>query len=259
MNTNDPKDPDMDGVDSPGDESPFQPFNLLGGGIVAPSIRLPNGEVIFLSDWIWGSLYSAAVVMPYGEGYDELCPFASGRSQQLAGAPAGEFATSSHSNIPRSGDNGLPNGWEMFVSGWRAQCSLPLEQPVVDFASDCFAEFQYNGKMYGQGRLIDLLLGASALAGEGGAPNLPIHMRPHLSYGVVLRPMKKAASDDFRAYLRTRTPCADPTVIAELEQLARLAGGNVGSEITRIQKKLQPGKRATFWIGIDGYIKRTVV
>lgn len=254
MNTNEPKDPEVDGTDEAGSESPF---NLMGNGGL-PSIKLPNGEVLFLSDWIYGSLYSAAVVMPYGEGYSELCPFASGRSQQLAGGPAGELATAAHSNLPRNGDNGLPMGWEMYVSGWKAQCSLALEQPVVDFASDCFAQFQYNGKTYGECRLIDLLLGASPLAGEGGAPNLPVHMRTHLSYGVVLRSMKQAAVDDFRAYLRTGKSGADPTIIAELEQLARLAGGNIGVEIKRIQQKLQPGKRATFWIGLEGYIKRTV-
>ncbi len=229
------------------------------GSHPAPRITLPSGEVIYLADWIYGSLYAAAVVQPYGDAYDMLEPFAAGRSQQLAGAPAGENATSAHTNIPRNGDNGLPRDWEMYVSGFQAKCSLPLEQPVVDFASDCATQFVYNGIIYGQCRLIDLLLGSVFLSGEGGALKLPIHMKENLSYGIKLIPQSKAGMDSFQAYLRSGATSVDPTVIAELDQLSRIAAPPIGAEIKRIQAKLQPGKRATFWLGIDGYIKRTVV
>lgn len=248
----------QDGSDEAGEIPPFNPVFKYEQG--KPFITLPDGSVIALHDWAYGSFYTAAVISPYGSDYNRLEPFSSGRSQQLIGGGPDERATTAHTNVPRSGDSGLPNGWEMFVFGWRAQCSLPLEQSVMDFAADCLVEFSYNAKMYRQCLLSELLIGGGSLASEPGEPSMPVHMRSQLSYGVSITPQTKAAYDNFRAYLRGQgAPNVDPTVIAELEQLARLAGGNIGGEITRIQKKLQPGKRATFWFGLEGYIKRTVV
>lgn len=252
------EEPEQDGTDDPGIPPAFNPVYSMKGG--SPFIRLPDGSTIALSDWVYGSFYSAAVVMPYGEeGYSNLEFFANGRSQQLAGAPAGELASYAHTNVVRSGDNGLPIDWEMIVYSWRAQCSLPLEQPVIDYAAECMLQFDYNGKMYRQCRLIELLLGGAELTSKAGTPSLPIHMRQHLQYKVNMVPQSRAVVDRFQEYLRSKTPSVDATVLSELGQLARLAPAPLAAEITRIQKKLQPGRRATFWVSLEGYIKRTIV
>jgi hypothetical protein len=185
----------------------------------------------------------------------------------------------------------------MLVYGWRATASVPLEQPVIDFASQCSVRFNYNLMARLETTLLELLFCGCSVSAQPWALDLPIRMHPGLSYGMVMQCDSSSAWESLRRYLLERGPATvdaaviaqfeqlgrfaggsvgeeleriknklkpgrvdsvDPEILAELQQLARLADGNVGREILRVQKQLQPGRVATFWGHIEGYIKRVV-
>src|SRR3954470_6956363 len=88
-------------------------------------------------------IYSSFVIDPWGAG-SQWNTFSYSRSQDLLGAPPGVKAGRSHTNVPRSGDMGLPKDWEMAVESWHATLSVPLDQVVLDWAAESFAQFEYN-------------------------------------------------------------------------------------------------------------------
>jgi hypothetical protein len=226
---------------------PKMPFDF-------PTFKLPDGSTITLSDMVYQSMRSAFVVRPWGnEEHWDL--FTAGRGQDIPGAAPGTKATRAHTNIPRSGDSGLPKDWEALVCRWRASLNVPLEQPVLDWASETSVQYEYNGKYYADETLADLLFGTQSLGGEA----LPIHMRENLSYKVHVETSDKRTLEALRTWLRGPGAEAVRDALTELDTVARLADGKIADAIRHVQAKLQPGRQLVGWIHLEGLLKRCIV
>lgn len=83
---------------------------------VAPgttTITLPDGSTIALADWIDDKIYGS-VQLANGQT-TPVEAFSSARSQVIPGGT--RVQTRVDTNVPRSGDNGLPKDWEMLIYG----------------------------------------------------------------------------------------------------------------------------------------------
>ena len=145
---------------------------------VAPgttTITLPNGQTVSIEDWIDDKLYST-VQFTNGQT-TPVEAFVTGRSQPVSGGT--RAATRVDTNVPRSGDTGLPMSWEMYVYGigikmvrvMRAPTAAPTAPTLADSAgafSDppqlrtlfnvdrvTYLEFVYNDKRYTYGVMQD--------------------------------------------------------------------------------------------------------
>jgi hypothetical protein len=145
---------------------------------VAPgttTITLPNGQTVSIEDWIDDKLYST-VQLTNGQT-TPVEAFVSGRSQPISGGT--RTSTRVDTNVPRSGDTGLPMSWEMYIYGigikpvraMRGPTAAPssptlndgsgaLSNPVqlqtlfnVDRVT--YLEFAYNDKKYTYGVMQD--------------------------------------------------------------------------------------------------------
>jgi hypothetical protein len=184
------------------------------------TLKLADGSVIKLANFFWGDLRSAFIFDPKVD-CSEWSLFTYMKGAPITGAS--DYSTRAHTNVPRSGHQGLPRDWEMLVYQWSAKSSLPLGEAMMEFASNCDVQFLYNDKIYRDTTLDDLILGTSDLSGMNriGRPSTPIHMREHLMYEVVIR-CGSVAREKFRQHLiETRT-------------------------------------RATVWVKIEGLIQSTV-
>ena len=227
-------------------------------GIVPPpepgrTFRLPNGVVLDLSEWMSESFRSAFFVEPYTLDKEwEL--FTYGRGAPIPGTD--RTATRALTNLPRSGDSGLPRGWEMYVLQWRAMVNMPLEQPILDWASETSVQFEYNSKFYGQTTLLDLLLGARAI----GDP-MPIHVRENLGFRAAVTTDNEKAVETLRTWLRG-SAIADSVreAATELDTIIRMQSDeNVRAALRHVQAKLQPGRVLTAWVHLEGPIKRVIL
>ena len=193
---------------------------------VAPgttTITLPDGTTVALSDWIDDKLYGTIQLV--NAQNNQLIAFANGRSQPIPGGT--RIQTRVDTNIPRSGEAGLPKDWEVLVYGWgikivramRANAAgavvLPdgagaLSDPVDQrtfFNLDrvLFFEYRYNDKQYTQGVLEDYPQGggnnlvttnAAREQVTNGTPSprdrvalvLPVHERENLGYQGIFSP-----------------------------------------------------------------------
>lgn len=83
---------------------------------VAPgttTFTLPNGQVVSIEDWIDDKLYST---VQFRNGQTSpVEAFVAGRSQPIPGGR--RAATRVDTNVPRSGDTGLPQSWQMYIYG----------------------------------------------------------------------------------------------------------------------------------------------
>jgi hypothetical protein len=233
------------------------------GGIGLSELTLANGVRLSLADYIWGSLRSAFVVDPQGEG-DRWVAFSYGPSQRIAG---GSFtANRAHTNVPRNGDSGLPKDWAMFVRRWRAHCDMPLLTPLLNFAAETTVEFQYNNdKRYASSTLLDLLMGQQHIADDDTRPHadvmgLPVHMREGLNYEVVVECRSSTALDELREHLRQ--PLGVAADLERLEQLAidlnHDATRALAAEIARMRTRLPRPRPLLCWVHLEGYLLRVV-
>ena len=193
---------------------------------VAPgttTITLPDGTTVALSDWIDDKLYGT-IQLVNGQN-NQLIAFANGRSQPIPGGT--RIQTRVDTNIPRSGESGLPKDWEVLVYGWGIKMvramradnngavvladgagalSDPVDQRTF-FNLDrvLFFEYRYNDKQYSQGVIQDYPQGggnnlvttnAAREQVTNGIPSprdrvalvLPVHERENLSYQGVFSP-----------------------------------------------------------------------
>ena len=145
---------------------------------VAPgttTITLPNGQTVSIEDWIDDKLYST-VQLTNGQT-TPVEAFVSGRSQPISGGT--RTSTRVDTNVPRSGDTGLPMSWEMYVYGigikpvrvMRGTTASPANPALADgsgalsnpaqlqtlFNVDrvTYLEFSYNDKKYTYGVMQD--------------------------------------------------------------------------------------------------------
>ncbi len=145
---------------------------------VAPgttTITLPNGQTVSIEDWIDDKLYST-VQFTNGQT-TPVEAFVSGRSQVISGGA--RTSTRVDTNVPRSGDTGLPMSWEAYIYGigvkmvrvMRAPTAAPTAPTLADgsgalsdpptlrtlFNVDrvTYLEFAYNDKRYTYGVMQD--------------------------------------------------------------------------------------------------------
>jgi len=215
----------------------------------------PDGTTVQLVDFVRDNLRSAFAVTPYGTE-DRWEVFSNGRSQALEGDKS-RYMTRAHTNIPRSGDSGLPKDWEMLIDSWKAICPN-MSQVVLDWASETSACLIYNGKSYGDRTLLELLLDHPVLDTH------PVHIRENLSYGVHIDTCKPAALKALRNSLRGDSQ--NKAIVDELDILAQLGDQGPGPVtnvivhgIRKVQQKLQPSQSLTCWISLEGLMKRCVV
>lgn len=145
---------------------------------VAPgttTITLPNGQTVSIEDWIDDKLYST-VQFTNGQT-TPVEAFVAGRSQIISGGS--RTSTRVDTNVPRSGDTGLPMSWEAYIYGigvkmvrvMRAPTAAPTAPTLADgsgalsdppqlrtlFNVDrvTYLEFAYNDKRYTYGVMQD--------------------------------------------------------------------------------------------------------
>lgn len=193
---------------------------------VAPgttTIDLGGGKTISIEDWIDDKLYASAQLVNGQTTPVET--YVSGISQPI---PGGTRASSRvDTNVPRSGDVGLPQSWEMYIYGLGvkvtramranssgavtlADASGSLSNPptlATLFQIDrvTFLEFKYNEKSYTKGVMQDYPQGhgfnvfstnANFELAQNGVPSprdrnalvLPIWLRENLAYKMIFSP-----------------------------------------------------------------------
>lgn len=194
---------------------------------VAPgttTLKLPDGSVIALADWIDDKLYGSIELGNGDTGQIEA--FSNGRSQPIPGGNRSQ--TRVDTNVPRNGDNGLPKDWEALIYGWGIKFSRfmrpptggqhpvladtggalsdpPILRSVFDIDRVTFFAYEYNGKIYTSGVIQDYPTGhgfsvfstnpAFELANNGiPSPRdrvalvLPVHERENLGYKGLFQP-----------------------------------------------------------------------
>jgi len=194
---------------------------------VAPgttTLKLPDGSVIALADWIDDKLYGSIELGNGDTGQIEA--FSNGRSQPIPGGARSQ--TRVDTNVPRNGDNGLPKDWEALIYGWGIKFSRFMRPPtgssnptladtggalsdpptlrsVFDIDRVTFFAYEYNGKIYTSGVIQDYPTGhgfsvfstnpAFELANNGiPSPRdrvalvLPVHERENLGYKGLFQP-----------------------------------------------------------------------
>lgn len=193
---------------------------------VAPgttTLTLPTGQTVAISDWIDDKLYSTVQIVNGQTSPVEA--FTAGRSQPIPGGT--RASTRVDTNIPRNGDSGLPQSWEMYVYGIgvkmvRVMRPASGQQPTLadsggalsnpptlaslfQFDRVTYLEFSYNGKVYTYGVTQDYPQGhgfyvfstnsAFELA-QNGVPSprdrnamvLPIDLRENLGFKMSFQP-----------------------------------------------------------------------
>ena len=200
---------------------------MSGSVGVAPStttIQLQDGTTIALGDWVDDKLYGSGQFGNGTNGQVEI--FSVGRSQQIPGGNRRQ--TRVDTNVPRSGDTGLPKDFEMLIYGYAIQIVRAMRPPTGQtdpifadtggaFSDPCslrtmfdldrvlFFSFEFNGKtyttgvlqMYPQGHGFDVVTTQPATEiSQNGKPSprdrgaliLPVHMRENLGFRGVFQP-----------------------------------------------------------------------
>lgn len=187
------------------------------------TLVLPDGSVIALADWIDDKFFGAAQFNNGDSGQREV--FQNGRSQQIPGGT--RTMTSVDTNVPRTGDSGLPKDWEFLNYGWGigitrverpnlqgnivladgngALSNPPTYNTWFQFDRVTAFDYQYNNKSYttgvptdypqGQGLFTFATTSAFEIAGNGiPSPRdrvalvLPVHERENLSFRAIFSP-----------------------------------------------------------------------
>lgn len=120
---------------------------------VAPgttTITLPNGQTVSIEDWIDDKLYST-VQFTNGQT-SPVEAFVSGRSQPIPGGT--RASTRVDTNVPRSGDTGLPMSWEMYIYGIGVQMVRVMRAPTAAPTSPTLADG--NGALSNPPQLVTL-------------------------------------------------------------------------------------------------------
>jgi len=193
---------------------------------VAPgttTITMPNGQTVSIEDWIDDKLYST---VQFSNGQTTpVEAFVSGRSQPIPGGT--RAATRVDTNVPRSGDTGLPMSWEMYIygigvkmtrvmransggsvvlaDGSGALSDPPQLKTLFNVDRVTYLEFIYNDKRYTYGVMQDYPQGhgfnvfstnATFELAQNGIPSprdrnalvLPIWLRENLAYKLSYSP-----------------------------------------------------------------------
>ena len=140
---------------------------------VAPgttTLTLPDGTSIALADWVDDKFFGT--VQLNNNQTNQVIAFSNARSQPIPGGT--RIQTRVDTNIPRSGESGLPKDFEQLVYGWGlkfVRATRPNQgqpQPALDSFSDPIRqrtffnldrviafEYKYNDKSYTTGVIQD--------------------------------------------------------------------------------------------------------
>lgn len=148
-------------------------------------------------------------------------PFNTSLYTSLLGSVSNRPVLPTHSNMVRPGAMGLPQGWEMYIYQFRARTNEVLSQPVLDFASTVSARFTYNMRPYLDTNLMDLL-------------TMPTYSHDEL----------KARDNNIPIVIREMTEF-EFSVTAE-------------QPLEKFWEYLH-GREATFWLYLEGFLRRDVL
>ncbi len=126
--------------------------------------------------------------------------FASGRGHPVAGDPS-LLSGLAYTNIPRSGEVGLPMGWEAWIRRWRATINVRLvDGALLAWATETIAQLRFNDRVYAQGNLLELLAAPQSVYDDNNSAAFlqerydehptdlpgyrPMWIRENLSYGI---------------------------------------------------------------------------
>jgi hypothetical protein len=151
------------------------------------------------------SLYSCFTITAAASDQIEWDVFLQGKGHPVAG-DLGLIASYAHTNIPRSGETGIPMGWEAFIRQWRATMNVRfVDGPLLEWAQSTLCKLHFNGRTFSTAPLLDLLAAPQAVfedcdreaffsdrmqfpASTGAdLPGFrPMWIRENLSYGVTV-------------------------------------------------------------------------
>ncbi len=193
---------------------------------VAPgttTIQMADGKTISIEDWIDDKLYSTVQLVNQQSSPVEA--FIAGRSQPISGGT--RASTQVDTNVPRSGDSGLMQSWEMYIyslcvspvrvmrptaagavvlaDGSGALSNVPTLQTLLNVDRVTYLKFRYNEKDYSYGVMSDYPAGkgynvfstnAVFENANNGVPSprdrqalvLPIWLRENLAYKMSFSP-----------------------------------------------------------------------
>lgn len=185
------------------------------------------------------ALYSSLVITAEQQGHPPQWDlFSYGRSQMICGF--NEVATRIHTNVPRSGTVGLPMNWEAWITRWRAATSLRyVDDPIMDWAAETYAELRYNDRVEASLPLAELLLSPQPVGEQhnvsmrrvDGAQQ-PIGrylwIRENLGYEVRITPETRVAEQCFK---RLQEYLIEKTQTHRLTLWIRLEGEVIRSDI----------------------------
>jgi hypothetical protein len=200
---------------------------MQGSVGTAPStttLTLADGTTIALADWIDDKLYGSGEFRNASTAQIEI--FSVGRAAQIPGGRRNQ--TRVDTNVPRSGDTGLPKDFEMLVYGYAIKIVRVMRPPTGQtdpvFADGAgafsdpatlrtlfnldrvlFFTFEFNGKVYTSGTIQHYPQGhgytvfstnSSVELAQNGVPSprdrvalvLPVHMRENLGFRGIFQP-----------------------------------------------------------------------
>jgi len=196
----------------------------MGAVGVAPgttTIRLPDGRVVALTDWIDDKFYGTIEFQNADQ--QPILAFSTGLSQVIPGGT--RTSTELDTNLPRNGDSGLPQDWEFLCYGWgiklvrvmragtlEAFSDYPNSRTFFEFDRRVFFRYRYNRKDYTEGTLSDYPQGhglylttttSNRDIAQNGRPSprdrvalvLPVHHRMNLSFAGEFRPIIACSID----------------------------------------------------------------
>lgn len=180
------------------------------------------------SDWVAGSYYSTLELEGHREGSIWQL-FNYSRSQAIPESQ--RLASQWHTNMPRSGDCGLPQGWSALINGWRISTNIAISTPPLkEWADKTYLSFVYNNKRYFGLPLSDFVnrtvhketdaeeaqVYSQNLYDKENFSELNVHLQEFLSFRVDVE-SDISATKNLREWLRFESQ--DGVALARLEEL----------------------------------------
>ena len=196
----------------------------VGSAPGTTTIVLADGTVIALADWIDDKIYGSGEFRTTSAAQVEI--FSVGRSAAIPGGRRNQ--TRVDTNVPRSGDTGLPKDFEMLIYGFAIKAVRAM-RPATGEADPRFPDtggalsdpttlrtlfdldrllyftFEFNNKIYTSGTLqhypqghgfsvaatdpvVQIAQNGIPSPRDRQAPVLPVHMRENLGFRGIFQP-----------------------------------------------------------------------
>lgn len=159
-----------------------------------------------------------------------------------------------HTNMPRSGYNGLPTGWAMQVSRWRASVNMRyLVEPVLEWAADTHLRFYIQSRPIAYSPLADLLLAPQQISDAGGSRSAQeIYQATARGERLDGRPILLAENINFTVEVEFGTQAVQRMLMNYLVERAVDLNGNRDD----VSGELKP--RLTCWVWLEGALAKQV-